>query len=88
MHAHIVDSAVPGLDCNCFFGGHCKTVRPIGPSSVLSVCPVRNVGAQWPNGWTDQDETWHGGRPRPSPNCVDIAPLPFGCTGTRLVASV
>jgi len=24
----------------------------------------------WPNGWMDQDETWHRGRPRPSPNCV------------------
>ena len=27
---------------------------------VLSVC---NVGVLWPNGWMDQDETWHGGRP-------------------------
>jgi len=37
----------------------CKTVRP-----TLSVhCPVRlsvcNIGVLWPNGWTDQDETWH-----------------------------
>ena len=24
--------------------------------SVLSVC---DVGALWPNGWTDQDKTWH-----------------------------
>jgi len=24
----------------------------------LSVCDVR---ALWPNGWTDQDETWHAG---------------------------
>jgi len=23
---------------------------------VLAVCPVRNVGVLWPNGWTDQDE--------------------------------
>jgi len=30
-----------------------------------SVCPVCNVGALWPNGWMDQDETWRGGRPRP-----------------------
>ena len=29
---------------------------------VLSVC---NIGVLWPNGWTDQDETWHAGRPRP-----------------------
>ena len=25
---------------------------------VLSVC---NIGVLWPNGWMDQDETWHGG---------------------------
>ena len=30
--------------------------------SVLSVCDVR---ALWPNSWTDQNETWHAGRPRP-----------------------
>jgi len=30
--------------------------------SVLSVC---NVGILWPNGYTDQDETWNAGRPRP-----------------------
>jgi len=27
---------------------------------VLSVS-VRNVGVLWPNGWVDQDETWHAG---------------------------
>ena len=39
--------------------------------SVLSVCDVR---ALWPNGWTDQDETWHKGRPRPWPHCVRWGP--------------
>jgi len=34
---------------------------------VLSVC---NVGILWPNGWIDQDETWHGCRPRPQPHCL------------------
>ena len=29
----------------------------------LSVC--LHVGVLWPNGWMDQNETWHGGRPRP-----------------------
>jgi len=34
--------------------------------SVLSVClSVCDVGVLWPNGWMDQDETWHGGRSRP-----------------------
>ena len=37
---------------------------PIWP---LPVCPVcdGDLGLLWPNGWTDQDETWHWGRPRP-----------------------
>jgi len=41
---------------------------------VLSVCPVCGVGVLWPNGWMDQDETWHGGRPRPRPHCVRWGP--------------
>jgi len=40
-----------------------------GPLSVLSVC---NVGVLWPNGWMDQDATWHGGRPRPRRRCVRL----------------
>ena len=27
-----------------------------------------------PNGWMDQDETWHAGRPRPWPHCVRWGP--------------
>ena len=42
---------------------------------VLSVClSVCNVGALWPNGWMDQDETWHAGGPRPWPHCVGWGP--------------
>jgi len=47
----------------------------------LPVCPVCDVRALWPNGWTDQDETWHAGRPRPWPHCVrwrPISPSPKG----------
>ena len=40
--------------------------------SVLSVC---DVGVLWPNGWMDQDETWHGGRPRPRRHCVRWRPI-------------
>jgi len=47
----------------------CKTVRP-----MLSVCPVCNVRALWPNGWSDQDETWRAGRPRPWSLCVRWGP--------------
>jgi len=39
--------------------------------SVLSVC---DVGVLWPNGWVDQDENWHAGRPRPWPHCIDGDP--------------
>ena len=28
----------------------------------------------WPNGWMDQDETWRGGSPWLSPNCVKWGP--------------
>jgi len=45
--------------------------------SVLSVC---NVGVLWPNGWTDQ-ETWHGGRPRP--HCVTWGPSSPSPKGTQ-----
>jgi len=41
---------------------------------VLSACPVCNVDALWPNGWTDQDEIWHAGRPPPWPHCVRRGP--------------
>jgi len=46
----------------------CQTVVCL---SCLSVCDVR---AQWPNGWRDQDETWHAPRPRPLPHCVTWGP--------------
>jgi len=42
--------------------------------SVLAVLSVCNVGVLWPNGWMDQDETWHAGRPRPWPYCVRWGP--------------
>jgi len=41
--------------------------------SVLSVC---DVGVLWPNGWMDQDETWHGGRLRPCHIVLDGSKLP------------
>jgi len=39
--------------------------------SCLSVC---DVGVLWPNGWMDQDETWHEGSPQPWPHCVRWGP--------------
>jgi len=63
-----------------FWATVCKTVRPMLSVRCLSVClsclscPVCDVRALWPNGWTDQDETWHAGRPRPWPHCVRWGP--------------
>jgi len=50
----------------------------------LSVCPVCDVGVLWPNGWTDQDETWHASRPRPWPHCAKwgVTHLPLLYRGT------
>ena len=67
---------VSNLTVQFFWATVCKTVRPmlsvcclsvLLSLSVLSVC---NVRALWPNGWTDQDETWRADRPRPWPHCV------------------
>jgi len=55
-----------------FWATVCKTLRTHYRSVVwLSVC---DVGVLWPNDWTDQDETWHAGRPRPWPHCVRWGP--------------
>jgi len=44
----------------------------------LSVC---DVGVLWPNGWTDQDNTWHAGRPRP--HCVRWGPTSPSSKGAQ-----
>ena len=67
-----------------FWATVCKTVRPMLSDRCLCVCPVLSsvsclsctvpsvcdVGVLWPNGFTDQDETWHAGRPRPWPHVL------------------
>ena len=40
----------------------------------LSCLSVSNVGVLWTNSLTDQDETWHAGRPPPWPHCVTWGP--------------
>ena len=64
-----------GVPCRKLFG------RPFVKRFALCyrsvVCPVLSVcdvPALWPNGCTDQDETWHAGRPRPWPHCVRWGP--------------
>jgi len=48
-----------------------QTVVCLSCLSCLFVC---DVGVLWLNGWMDQDETWHGGRPRPPPHCIRWGP--------------
>jgi len=52
----------------------CRTVVCVSVCPVMSVCPVCDVGVLWPNGWMDQDETWHSGKPRPWPHCIRWGP--------------
>ena len=49
------------------FGRNTPTSQTGQTRHRLLVC---NLGALCQNGWMDQDETWHGGRPRPRPHCV------------------
>jgi len=54
------------------------------------VWSVFNVGVLWPNGWTDQDETWSAGRPRPWPHCVrwGLRSPPQRGTGPQFLAHI
>jgi len=51
-----------------------QTVVCLSVLSCMSVSPVCNVGVLWPNAWTNQDETWRAGRPRPCPHCARWGP--------------
>jgi len=48
-------------------------------TDVFPVCSVCDVGVLWPNGWMDQDETWHAGTPsfRPMSVVATIAHLSY-----------
>jgi len=48
-----------------------RTVVCLSCLPYLFVC---DVGELWPNGWMDQDETWHAGRPQPWSHCVGWGP--------------
>jgi len=55
--------------CN-FWATICKTVCPM----LLNCCLSVTLVVLWPNGWMDQNETWHGGTPWPRPHCVRWEP--------------
>jgi len=71
-------------DITNFWATVSKMVRPNLSVRCLSVLSVCNVGALWPNGWTDQDETWHAGRPRPWSHWVRWGPRSPSPKGGRL----
>jgi len=62
---------IQNTSCSFCWGAVCKTVRPM-LSDRCPVCPVCGVGVLWPNGWMDQDETWHAGRPQHGPHCISF----------------
>jgi len=69
----------------------CKTVRRMLSVRCLSCLSVCNVRALWLNGWTDQEENWQAGRPRPWPRCVrwwPSSPSPKGTAPTQFSAHV
>ena len=53
--------------------------RDPAPSAKRGTAPPPIFGPclLWPNGWMDQDGTWHGGRPQPSGLCVRWGPSPL-----------
>jgi len=63
----VYHTSTHGVAIGGFWATVCNTVRPMLSVCCLSVCPVLSclsvcdVRALWPNGWTDQDETWHAG---------------------------
>ena len=69
---------------NCFTNSRPKTVRSMQLDHCLSILSVCDAGVLWPDGWMHQDETWHGGRPRPWPHCVRCGPI-FPKRGTAPV---
>ena len=64
----------------CYQTVVCLSVLSVLSDSPVSVC---DVGVLWPNGWTDQNETWHAGRPRPWPHCVSWRPTPLPQRGAN-----
>ena len=59
----------------------CLSVCPVCPVCPICLC-VCNVGVLQPNGWMDQDKTWHAGKPRPWPQCVRGEPARLPQKGT------
>jgi len=53
---------------------HCVRWGSSSPPQKWAELPVFGPCLLWPNGWRDQDGTWHGSGPRPRPNCPRCGP--------------
>jgi len=60
--------------------------QPRSPTKKI-LPPIFGLCLLWPNGWMDQDTTWHGGKPRPRQHCVRWGP-PKGHTTSQILAHV
>ena len=47
---------------------------PAPPRKKAQPHPIFGPYPLWPNGWMDQDGTWHGGGPRSAPQCARWRP--------------
>jgi len=45
---------------------------PAPPTPKGAQPPIFGPCLLWPNGWMDQDATWHEGRLQPKPNCQKL----------------
>ena len=50
------------------------TELPLPQKGAQPPSPIFGPCLLWPNGWVDQDGTWHGGRPQPRRLCVRWRP--------------
>ena len=47
---------------------------PVPSPEGAEPSPIFGPHLLWPNGWMDQDGTWHGDGPRPRPHCARWGP--------------
>jgi len=47
---------------------------PAPPPQKGTELPIFSPCLLWPNGWMDQDDTWHGGGPQSRPHCARWGP--------------
>ena len=65
-----------GMELGLSAGEFVLDVDPPLPKRERSP-PIFGPCSLWPNGWMDQDGTWHGCRPKPRRLCVRWGPSPL-----------